>query len=242
MKKVPYESAPFACWDINILGDEIYDAYSEWKAEEKAGLAEIGIKTTEVDSLACVQVSAEGEEVRIIKGSFILESIREKLESQGYSKSWDNDIEKWTKDGKAVALVEDTVIIGNEESIEACIDVIQGNKHSLWDDSSVRDVVDKLPSGIMEWVKKEGEEPQFKDLSAWGLSVEEKDGSNLRVEAVFRFAVGGAANASLNSIKDYLEGLNFRSVETRQESEFVIATAIADIDDFHYSTYSFPFE
>ena len=142
-----------------------------------------------------------------------------------------------------MALYKRSVVVGGKELVEECIRIEKGNEgsYSLYEDPSIKGIVDKLPSGVLTGIERN--DSLYDDLTALGMSVDEKDENTLELKAVYKFDVPGAAKDqdTLANIKDDLTTIDLRVMkgecfdpEAEPKEEFVEASASMYTDDFSY--------
>ena len=88
------------------------------------------------------------ERLYLIYGNFDLNELRDKRDSLSFNPGEYQGVELWTKTDELVALMEDVIITGTEQSVRDCIDVMMGEKHSLWDNQDARNMIEMLPDGF----------------------------------------------------------------------------------------------
>jgi len=247
VEMVPKESTAFVFWDVETLGTDFYTVWQEWKGEEADWLSDLGgIRAGEVEFFARAATPALGN-VTIVTGDFILKDIEENLKDTGYDGDSYLGVPRLTKTegGKeiAVALYNRSVVVGGKELVEKCIEVYKGKEgsYSLYKDPSIKGIVDRLPVGVMAGIEKNV--VLYDDLAALGMSVEKKDENTLRVNAVYKFDVPGAAKDedTLANIKNDLTTIDLTVMkgecfepEAEAKGEFVEGTTSMYVDDFSY--------
>lgn len=236
MKRVPEGSTLFTYWDNKTLdGDkDLYGIYTKFRGSVEATQAE-GLLTKFTDIKYSARASGFNQgSVTIFVGDFNLESIAAKLGERGYhEKEPHHDVKIWTPPSeqgyKVVALIEGTLIFSSEvEDLKVCIDAIKEQKYSLYGDSSTKEVMDKLPDGIVVDIYKTENYP---DLLAYGMSYTKEDKDNLKLTVIYSFRDNFAAKNHVNDIKVDLEK-DFSKVQVELKGDFVQASGLIDMDDF----------
>lgn len=247
VKMVPKEATAFIFWNVETLGADVYTVWKEWKGEEADWLSDLGgIGAGDVDFFAKAASPGLGN-VTIVTGDFILGDIEQNLKDTGYDGDSYLGVPRLTKtEGTneiAVALYKGSAVVGGKELVEKCIDVYKGKEgsYSLYKDPSIKEIVDRLPGGLMAGIEKNV--LLYDDLTALGMSVEKKDEKTLKVKAVYKFDVPGAAKDedTLANIKDDLTTIDLTVMkgecfepEAEAKGEFVEGTTSMYIDDFSY--------
>lgn len=228
ISKIPEDSSYFSFIDVSAMrtDDDMDDLYDEWE-DNYNYLEHYGIDRDDVNRLAI------SSDATLCEGEFDLEEIREELEDLDYDDDEYREVEIWeSADGhKWIALTEDLIIIGSEDDVKDCLWVIKDGEDSMYDDSDINDVLNKLPDGI--YMSCDTEEA-FEDLEASGLSYRKLDDDTIGVSAVFKFDDEDAADDAINEIEDYAENYyeDIRHVDVWQDGLFVIAEGEIDMDDF----------
>jgi hypothetical protein len=221
------------------------DLYDGWK-DEYDNLDDYGIDLDDVNGFA------EYGDVKLITGSFDLGDVRDKLDGRGFDKSEYKDVEVWENSGEDVwvalmgnfdgsgwlALMRNLIVIGREDAVEDCIKVIREGEDSLQDNRDARDVMARLPGGVvMMWGVGQTFteiiiEEEFEGLDAGGMSLGKKDEDTLKATAILKFEDEDAAEDATDQIKAHLEEEGYRDIDVDQNKEFVKVTAEIGIDDF----------
>ena len=156
MEQLPRGGDGFAFADLEEMqgNEQLKDLYDSYSDEVVADMEEeSGISPDDVSAVA-ISVSLGGEVVAIIKGTFDLNDIRDKLEDQEFDEDEYKDVETWESSDDysqgAVALMSDSlIIVGYTMSdVEDCIDVIKGEGSSLDENEDLKDMMGRLPAGM----------------------------------------------------------------------------------------------
>jgi hypothetical protein len=252
VKMLPTESTGFTFWDIGQLGAkaEVYDIWQEWEKQEGGWLRDTaGVRIGQVKLFVQASVPGLGV-VTIVSGDFASDDVQKQLMESGYTLGKYLGVRKLTKaqDGEqlAVALYKRSVIVGSEELVNKCIDVVKKkDSHSLYQDPYIRKIVDRLPGGIMTGVERN--EDLYDRLVALGMSVQRRNKDTLKVKAVYEFEIANAAKyeVTLVKIKDDLTGSDVPIIkgecfdpDVKPKNEFIEGTALMRISDFSYFSLS----
>ena len=89
----------------------------------------------------------------VVIGDFNREDIRNILIEQDGVEGEYMGVEIWTGDGDlCIAFMDDVIIVGDVESVEACIRSHKNEDPSLYDNKNMKSVVDKLPASVFSTV------------------------------------------------------------------------------------------
>jgi hypothetical protein len=249
----------------NETMQDLYDSYGDLleQVEEKLGV-----------SLDQVTEAATNGEVILIKGNFVLEDITDRLEEAGYQEDQYNDVEIWESSGQgnttAVAFIDNTlVVVGSEGEVEDCIDTIKGEAASLAENEDLRDMLDRLPDGVVVGCAEVPAEIRIAlsyygysylgNIDVAGASVGFKDSENLLLTVMLKFDSRADADEARDAIKgdiedaietyleDYLEVGDLGEINVSQDGEYLTITAQLSmetleslIEDFLESQYIEP--
>ncbi|MBM4463385.1 MAG: hypothetical protein FJ012_08625 [Chloroflexi bacterium] len=248
VKRLPKESTGFTFWDIAQLGAkaEVYGIWQEWERQESDWLKDTaGIRTGEVKLFVQASIPDLGI-VTIVSGDFDGGDVEKQLIENGYTLGKYLGVRKLTKaqDGGqlAVALYRKSIIVGSEELVGRCIDVVKKkDSHSLYQDPYIRKIVDRLPGGVMTGVERN--EDLYDRLIALGMSVQIRNKETLKVKAVYEFEVANAAKheRTLVKVRDDLTKPGVPIIkgecfdpEAKPKNEFIEGTALMRITSFSY--------
>lgn len=242
MKKVPASASSFDVVDYGSFrsDDDLRNAYSRADAEYNDDLAELGICTADVDYMTiasgCLSPGACGQLV-ILEGTFNLDDLSARFKDfkdRSYREDEYRGVQTWTSVYSiyhSVALVSAACIVYGENPyvVEDCLDVIKGGADSLYDNADLRDVVAKLPTGIL--VSGELEEQVI------GISVAKKNADTLRVTGVYLCEDEAAAAA----LKSWFEAAiaadpdsSFKNPGLTQNGRYLTVASDAAIEDFNW--------
>jgi hypothetical protein len=224
MGKLPKDTSYFGFNNIKAVrgDDDLEDLYKSWKDGVEDMLDKYGIDTDDVDS------DVEGEGARIFSGKFDLDDVRDELDDMDYDDDEYKGVEVWKSDTEWVALMKNLIIIGAEDGVKDCINVIKEGEDSLKDNKDAKGVMDKLHSGIGMYYYEGG---GYIDIEAFGMSFWKKDKDTLGVSMVFKFEDKDAAEDAMDEIEENLED-EYEDIDVDQDDEFIIVTGEIDIEDF----------
>ena len=238
MKKVPASATSFDVVDYGSFraDDDLRGAYPQADAEYNDDLAELGIRTVDVDYMTiaarCLSPDAWSGLV-ILEGTFNLDDLSATFKDKDYHEDEYKGVQTWTTTFSiyhSVALVSAVCIVYGENRyvVEDCLDVIKGGADSLYDNVDLRDVVAKLPTGVLV-------SGELGDQVV-GESVVKKNADTLRLTAVYLCKDEAAAAA----FKSWFEAAiaadpdSFRNPELSQNGKYVTVAGDAAIEDFNW--------
>ncbi len=243
-RRMPSGGAKFIMFDLDILRtdpdlEDLYDGFAEGLDEmcETAGLS-----ADDVDAVAI------GDQGAVFDGRFDLDEARDSLADEGFEEDEYRGIQTWKKDGMAVALVSSRwVIMGPDDDFDDTIDVIKGEAESLWDDADMKDIVARLPAGLMTVyglgggvTVQEDYRERYRDLDSLGASMGKRDEDALWVFYAFRFEDEAAADDAIDGFEDFArqslenDGVSFSDLEASQDGRFIEMSVDIDMDDFRF--------
>ncbi len=237
MKMIPGDLRNFVFVDMREMrSDPELVIYLDEGEGPKAYL-DAYVELLDVNQMAVVS-HAEGlwiiPPMQIVTGEFDLDSLRNLLGSEEYIENESGGIEIWDIEigdyAEAVALMDNTIMIGYEDVIRNSIQVTTGQKSSLYDDANFQEVLGKLPPGISV-ACNEGiflGQYTYDGLLVSGLSAAKNNAGVMELTWVCKFATAEAAKDSLDTIRNdvlSLDYFGFTNVESAQEDQFVRVTA-----------------
>ena len=235
MEKVPASATSFHVVNYGSfrVDDDLRRAYSQADAEYSDDLAELGIRTADVDYMIraarWVQPDAWSGLV-ILEGTFDLDDLSARFKDNEYYRDEYNGVRTWAGGGLSVALVSASCIVYADyvDKVRYCLDVIKGGADSLYDNEDLRDVVAKLPAGVL--VSGELGDKVI------GASVVKKNADTLRITGVYLCEDEAAAAA----FKSWYEAAiaadpdSFKNPEVSQNGKSVTVAGDAAIEDFNW--------
>lgn len=256
MKQLPKGGDGFAFADLEGMQTkeqlkDLYDSYSDRLNEEYDTEEELGASLDEVTGVAT------NGEVVLVKGTFQLDDIRDNLEDQDYDKDEYKDVETWEStdegDETAVAFIDKSLIIIGQTmgDVEDCIDAIKGGGTSLYEDEGLKDMVDRLPDGIVVGCAEVTSDMKssftysdysyLRNVDMAGFSIGVKDDKSLLLTVVLKFDDKSDADDAKDEIKndiedaidaylgDYLEPTDVE-INVAQDNEYLTVTAEMSIE------------
>ena len=225
MNKAPRSTTSFAYLDVYKMrsDNDLHTIYEEYEASFQGWKESFHVDFANVDAFAMM-----GDQTVLFEGNLYLEDIKELLQEVYHAELLDHKgIEVWNDNGGWVAFWEGGIIIGPEETLRDCIDVLQGENDSLYDDVDFREVIDRLPDGVtMEWW--EGPAYGLDGLDHWGYSISKKDPYTLEQAYVFIFEDEEAAAEGMYSV----EGIWSNLTHLSQDGDVVQTIIEIEIGEF----------
>jgi len=233
MEKVSKDTTEFIFIDVKALrGDDDLAGLLQDLEDSLEGLLEVmGTDLGNINALA------SAEDVSLFDGGFDFDDIRDELNSQGFDEDEYEGVEVWESPyGGWVALVENLIIMGHQDGVKDCVDVVGGTEGSLGDTRDAEDIMDRLPSGISagfyigDTIAVVDSEYQYLEASGWSFTKIDED--TLVMTTVLRFDNEDAAEDAIAEVEEDFEEKEFKHLDFDQDEEFVKLTAEIDIDDF----------
>ena len=239
MKKLPNYIDFFYFMDVDAMRNDadLEKVYIDFEDYFEVFSDYWGINFNDVDGFARAIIGFN----IFFEGDFNLNEVREKLEELEYGGDEYRGIEIWEVEDVFIALVSNKlIIIGIEDAVKDCIKVIKDGDASLYDDEDFRDIIERLPSGIIVQFA-EGIFPLsgvgYEGLEVAGMSAMKKDKNSMICTGICKFENRDAASNAMEEIEFSLENdptADWRKIEVTQDSEFVVCTCEIYIEDaFH---------
>ena len=215
--------------DIQTMRDDrdLRDIYKDMKKSGTSEIDELGIDI-DIDDINYI---AEAGGITIIGGKFDLKDVRDELDDRDFDKDDYKGVEFWTGEyNKAVAIKGDKVIMGNDKQVKSCIKVIKGDRTSMYDDNEdIRDVINKLPGGIMTMV---GAYASYEGALAMGSAFMKEDDDTLKMKMVVKFDDEDDAEDARTDLKREMKKGEAFDVDVKQSGKILEVTAKMDIEDW----------
>jgi hypothetical protein len=236
IKKVPASATSFDVVNYGSfrVDDDLRGAYSQADAEYNDDLAELGIRPVDVNfmTIAARCLSPDGwSGLVILEGTFNLRDLRARFEDSDYYEDEYKGIQTWTSPlHHPVALVSASCIVYGEhmDVVVGCLDVIKSEADSLYDNEDLRDVVAKLPAGVL--VSGELGDKVI------GASVVKEDAVTLRLTALY-LCEDETAAAALKSWWETASAADpdsFENLELGRNGKYLTVACDAAIEDFNW--------
>ena len=106
-----------------------------------------------LDHSAISVVALFGDFNVILIGDFSLEDIRDTLTRMDFVEDEYRGVEIWTYDyGGAFAFIDNMIVAGYIDSVEACIRIQKNEEPSWYDNEDMKSIADRLPAGAISMV------------------------------------------------------------------------------------------
>lgn len=241
MKIAPEDTIVISCTDIEASAEDpdlefMYDAFLENVIGNMIG----GVDISDISASAVVQI-IDNVPVYVLIGDFNLEDIRDALIEEDWIEGEYEGVEIWTGGFiSAVAVIDDMIVAGFNDSVEACIRAYKNEEPSMYDNEDARAVADKLPVvpscvvATVDYCPMELEdylsEIEYLVYSI-GISNENRDDEVLDISAWFKFDSEASAEAAMEDIEDFMrtgfEGVT--SINARLNGQFIEITGEMEI-------------
>jgi hypothetical protein len=238
LAKVPSGTTSLKYVDVKALrnDDDLDDLYDAWRDSVSSTLEALGIGHSDVNTLA----HGLSTDVRftLLVGQFDLDEVRDALDDRDYDKDQYGGVEVWEKDlgwspelESRVALMDDLIILGNEDGVEGCIEVIKDGESSWLSRTDIKDVTNRLAGGLyVDLQRSELAGLLISGLEATGISAKKQDSDTLSIAGVAKFDDEDDADDAKDAIEELMD-LQFNRVDITQEGLLLEASAELDIDD-----------
>lgn len=223
MKKMPEDTTEFYYMDVKAFrGEEnLEELFAMMRENFRYGDDNIDIFNADY--------VGGSDDLTIIRGNLGFDDIRNTLDEIGYARDEHGDVPVWGTGYSSIAIVGDIYVTGEESYVKASIGLIQGEGDSLRDTQYAKDIMNRLPNGIMMNYGKS--DTMFKGLKAFGVSMELLDKDTLKVTGVFLFGSEDDARDAMDEIAEDIPP-DSELQDVNRDGRFVIAAFDADIDYF----------
>jgi hypothetical protein len=233
LKMMPKGADDFMSIDMEALrtDDDFEEIYNDFVGDFSNLEEYMGIDISDISQFT---VSGEGEIV-ILRGDINLDAVRDALEETGFEEQTYKGVEMWVSPGINLALMSDTIIFGGEDNVKDCIGVIEEGDDSLYDDADFRDVIDRLPDGIMVGVGEGASVMTFDEydgLKVTGVSIAKHSSDSIELTGIAKFTDADAAEDAIDDLRQDMEGdeEELRNIDVSQDGKYLEATAEGDIE------------
>jgi len=233
VKMAPQDSGEIIFIDVNKLksDSDFGELYEEMKDSfEYTIAAGSGEDIMDFDDIHYIgMVMVDYGEVILINGDFNLDAIRDQLKDEDYDKDDYMGVEIWYGYSDTVAIHNGTLILGDEDDVEKCIEVIDDPETSAYEkNEDVRDVVKEVSSGLFSTVIIG---PFYPGADAVGMSFSKVNADLMKFSGCFKFDDNEDAEDALNDIESDIESGDFYSVEVSRSGNLVKFSAEMDMEE-----------
>jgi hypothetical protein len=241
MKIAPEDTIVISCVDVEASAEDpdlefMYDAFLENVMGNMIGVVDV----SDVSASAVVR-TIDDDIIFVLIGDFNLEDIRGALIEGDWTEDEYEGIEIWTYyDYKAIAFIDNMIVSGYTDVVEACIRAYKNEEPSMYDNEDTRAVADKLPA-VPSCVVASGDytpielahyvsEIEYVAYSM-GVSNENRDDDVLDISGWFKFDSEASAEAAMEEAEDFIEtGVGgYASLDARLNGQYIEITGEMEI-------------
>ena len=239
MKRVPDDVAMFMFADVEgVLADD--DWADMFEDEWDIGDAPFDVDEADMEAFATATTEDYGT-IILIEGSFDSSEIADALEDAGFDTDTYNGVDILVMEvyGSAtwIALWDDGLLImGDEDDVKDCIDVIEDEEGSLYHDDDFKDAADRIGDGLVAMLMGgEGAAAEYEGGEVLGMSYDAKDSDTAKVKGVLVFEDEDAADDAMDEIEEDLEEeQEWDNFDIDQSGNIIEASGEIDIDDMMF--------
>lgn len=230
-KMVPRQTDSVTYSDVQQLrnSNDLRDLYDQARASWRdTDLAEVtGISVPEIDWY--YDAYTPDGYIEIVGGAINLQDVRNELEDNGWDEHRYQGVEVWEDGYDSVAITNGHIIVGDPDAVEACVDVMKGDIRSMYDDSDVAAVIERLPSGLFSGVYSE--DYSSSGAVASGMSAAAKNKYGAKVHEVFLFENDDDAEDAVYDIENDFGNDDYRNIDVSRRGRFVVVSGEMDLND-----------
>lgn len=198
MKQVPDTLREFEFMDIAAIrmDDDLESLYNNWDYEYGWVINPLGMDVREVTGFGTAGYSL------LIEGSYNPITVRTKLENRNLESGELEGVETWSSEDSWIALMDSLIISANATDGRELKNVLKGEVSSIYDNKDFKDVIDRLPEGIILWFK-EGwfrDNYQYDGLKVTGMSAVKRDKHSMAFTWICKFENIDAAQYAMDEI------------------------------------------
>ena len=195
--------------------------------EDEVISSETGMDIDDIDYIAMTEFNFE--QIAWISGDFDFEAIREYNSKNDYEKDEYKGVEIWYGPNSALAIHNNTLITGNEDSVKGCIDVIDDPKKSIYElNEDIRDVIETLPDGLFSMISGYAFHP---DANTMGMTYLKVDADTLKASGILKFDNEDDADSAFRELKEEMDSDEISDFQISRSKELVEFSAEIDIDE-----------
>ncbi len=245
MKIAPEDTIVISCNDYEAAAEDpdwefIYDGLETIMVLEPNMRSMVGDMDTSDVSASAVVITTGNDTIFVLIGDFDLEDIRSALIEGDWAEDEYEGIEIWTYYDKAIAFIDNMIVSGYTDAVEACIRAHKNEEPSMYDNEDTRAVADKLrvvPSCVV--ATGDFSPPELEDYPieieyqaySLGISNENSGDEVLDVSAWFKFDSEVSTEAAMEVFEDLMgscfEGITL--IDARLSGQFIEITGEMDI-------------
>jgi hypothetical protein len=246
MKIAPEDTIVISCNDYEAAAEDsdwefIYDGLETIMALETNMRSMVGVIDTSDISASAVVITTGNDIIYVLIGDLNLEDIRDALIEGDWIEDEYEGIEIWTYyDYKAIAFIDNMIVSGYTDPVEACICAYKNEEPSMYDNEDTRAVADKLPvvpscvvaSGDYTPIELANYVSEIKYLAySLGVSNEDRGDGVLDISAWFKFDSEATAEAAMEEAEDFIEtGVGgYTNLDARLNGQYIEITGEMEI-------------
>lgn len=226
MKRIPATLREFEFMDIAAIrmDDDLESLYNNWHYEYGWVIKPLGMDVREVTGFGTAGYSL------LIEGSYNPITVRTKLENRNLESGEFEGVETWSSEDSWIALMDSLIISANATDGRELKNVLKGEVSSIYDNKDFKDVIDRLPEGIILWFK-EGwfrDNYQYDGLKVTGMSAVKRDKHSMAFTWICKFENTDAAQYAMGEIeRDMVNdgGEMWLNINMAQYKQFLKVTA-----------------
>jgi hypothetical protein len=199
MKHVPDTLREFEFIDTTAIraDDDLESLYNNWDYKYGWVIQPLGVDVREVTGFGSAGYSL------LIEGSYNPIAVQSKMETRNLERSEVEGVEIWSSEDSWIALMNNMIISANSIDGRELESVLKDQSPSLYDNRDFKDVIDRLPEGIMLWFR-EGSfsaDYQYDGLRVTGMSAAKRDKHSMAYTWICKFSSTNAAEKAMNEIE-----------------------------------------
>lgn len=231
MKRVPDTIREFEFMDIAAIraDDDLENLYDDWDYEYGWVIKPLGMDVMEVTEFGTAGYSL------LIEGSFSPITVKNRLEDRNLEKIEFEGIETWSSEDSWITLIYGLIISANVTDGKEFQSMLKGEVSSLYDNKDFKDVIDRLPEGIILWFQ-EGlfrDNYSYEGLKVSGMSAVKNNEQTMAFTWICKFDDSDTATNAMTEIElDMLidEEKTWQNINMTQYKQFVKVTAELNIN------------
>jgi len=243
MKITPEDTIVISYVDVEAVAEDpdfefMYDTFIEL-GNVMANMIG-GLDVSDISASAVVQ-TIDRVPIYVLIGDFNLEDVRDALTEEDWIEAEYEGVEIWTGGFIfAVAIIDDMIVFGFDNLVEACIRAYKNEEPSMYDNEDARAVADKLPV-VPSCVVATGDysPPELEDYPteieylaySMGVSNENRGDDVVNISAWFRFDSAASAEAAMEDAEDFIDAgvEGYASLNARLSGQFIEITGEMEI-------------
>jgi hypothetical protein len=232
MKLAPEDTYMITCMDTKeAVEDPEFDFIYDYMINELSYMM-VGIEASDISASAIIET--DRDYVYVVMGNIDLGEVRDALDDEDFVESEYQGIEIWTDDyDDAVAFIDNMIVVGYSDEVEACIRRHNSEESSMYDDKDIKAVADKLPAAVVHVVFGADVIYSFEVLAGGVYWRNSTSGDEvLDMSGWLRFDSVASAEAAMENIEDDLSWeFNAINIEAHLSGQFIEFTGEMEVQD-----------